>query len=411
MRKPEDAATIERELRAVDAALEGAALADDPLERELQELALALRADSPASDPEFAATLERRVSEGFPRVGRAGKRVRGGLRRGASGGAAALPEASRLARLRASLRRHPRRLLPAAGVLASALLALALVAGLNGDEGGSTGSGGGVADAPSAAPEQRSLGAPEAGADSTMIAPPQPVPPGDGGFDPGARERRIERSARLGLAAPADELDRVAEGITAVTERQRGFVLSSSFTSGEDEPSGGSFELRIPAGRLRDALRELGGLASVRSRTQSGQDVTRPYVTAADRLTEVRADRRGLLRRLERADSDRQAEAIRRRLTLVTGEIRALRSQLRDLRLRTAYAAVSVSLEQSGDDSGASGGSGTGDALDDALGSLAASLNFALRALGVLLPLALAGLVAWFAVRAILRRRRESALA
>ena len=55
MTNPEDTATIERDLRAVDAVLSGAAPAhEDPLARELQELALALKADTPVPDRTFA---------------------------------------------------------------------------------------------------------------------------------------------------------------------------------------------------------------------------------------------------------------------------------------------------------------------------------------------------------------------
>ena len=76
---------------------------------------------------------------------------------------------------------------------------------------------------------------------------------------------------------------RVADQITSVTNRHGGFVLSSSLSTG-DEGAGGDFELRIPSNRLRPALRDLSALATVRSQSQSGRDVTREHVTARDRL-------------------------------------------------------------------------------------------------------------------------------
>ena len=147
----------------------------------------------------------------------------------------------------------------------------------------------------------------------------------------------------------------------------------------------------------------------MRSRSQSGQDITRQYVSGRDRLDAARAERRELLRRLERATTDAQAEAIRRRLDLTAAEIRGLRGTLRDLRLRTDYAALSVSLTEENGDEG-SGQGGTGAALDDALGSLSESLNIALRVLGVALPLGLVALLGWLAARTFRRRRRQSAL-
>jgi hypothetical protein len=189
-------------------------------------------------------------------------------------------------------------------------------------------------------------------------------------------------------------------------------VLRSSVSSG-DGANGGSYDLRIPASRLQPALRDLAALGEVRSRSQTGQDVTREFVSARDRLEAARAERKSLLRRLENAISDTQAEAIRRRLDLNASEIRGLRSQLRDLRLRTNYVAVSVSLVEEGaerDEPGPLGGS-TGDALDDALGSLVGAFNLVLRALGVVIPLGLIAVATWLATRLVRRRRREAALA
>jgi hypothetical protein len=116
---------------------------------------------------------------------------------------------------------------------------------------------------------------------------------------------------------------------------------------------------------------------------------------------------RSLLRRLERADTDREASALRRQLTLVAGVVRSLRRQLDELGERTDYARVSVTLT---DESWDGSGDGIGAALEDALASLGADVGLAIRALGVLLPRALVAALAWLAVSTFGRRRRESAL-
>lgn len=256
-----------------------------------------------------------------------------------------------------------------------------------------------------AAPELQAV----PGAGSTQAI--APAPPG-GGFAPRERARKIERSIGLELEAAADELARVADQVTAVTNRHGGFVLSSSLSTGDDR-AGGDFELRIPSNRLRPALRDLTGLATVRSQSQSGRDVTREHVTAMDRLQSARAERRSLLRRLEQADTDEEAEAIRRRLDLVAGEINGLRAQLRDLRLRTDYAVVTVALLASKNGSSEEGGAGGtfDDALGDAGDLLLGTAGILIRILALLLPLALIGLLLWLAAGPLRRRRRESALA
>ena len=191
-------------------------------------------------------------------------------------------------------------------------------------------------------------------------------------------------------------------------------MLESSLTTGDQGTTGGDFELRVPADRLQAALRDLSELGEVRGRTQAGQDVTRAFVGAGDRLEAAQAQRRGLLTRLEQAQTDTEAESIRRQLDLNAIEISGLRVNLRDLRLRTDYATVDLALESDESAGGAASGSprdGLGGALDDALGSLSASLELLVRGLGIGIPLLLAACALLLGARTTQRRRRERALA
>ena len=344
---------------------------------------------------EFERDLRARLEAGFPPApGSARARL-----------ASALPR----------FRRGTRRALPALATVTAILVPLVLVVTLAGSPGtgggdddsgaGDSGGGGGAVAEPVPIPPESAQDRAAAGGTSALRAQP--------GFVPGERARKIERTISLELESPADELARVADEITAVTGRFGGFVLSSSVSTGEDG-SGGDFELRIPSERLQPALRELSSLATVRSQEQSGRDVTREQVTAQDRLQAARAERASLLRRLEQAATDDEAEALRRRLDLVAGEINGLRGQLRDLRLRTDYAVVNVSLQPSGQDSdGGSGGAGASfdDAVGDAGDLLVGTAGVLIRILALALPLALIGLIGWLVARIFRRRRRESVLA
>jgi Domain of unknown function (DUF4349) len=390
MTHPDDStATIERDLQAVDAALRaGAADHDDPLAREVQELALALRADAPRADAAFADTLRSRVREGFPpEPGSA--RARAGAARSSLGGVVSgLPS--------------PRRMLPAAAAFVTVVL-IAIGLGsvdLNRSDSDDGGAGGSAAPAPG-------VGSSEA---ARSAAPPVPLAQLHN-FAPGRRNRRVERSISMTLEAPDEEIPTLAQQVTQVTTRSGGFVLSSSLDS-DDEGANGIFELRIPVGRLRAALADLAGLATVRSQSQSGRDVTRRHVTVRDRLDSARAERRSLLRRLEVAETDEEAESIRRRLDLVAGEINGLRALLRDLRLRTDYAVVNVDLAGTDDESGSGGAAGSfDDAMDDAGDLLVGLAGALIRIMAIALPLGLIAAIGWGAARTLRRRRRESVLA
>lgn len=403
----EERERAEATLAIVDAALEaGHPIGErDDRERELGQIALTLRAGAPQPSAGFAADLEERVWAGFEEDRPEGS-------------------ASSDRRERSSRRPAKRWLRPldrtAAGAVAAAAVALVVAVGLLSAGGNGTREGtvpqfsGGGSAAPRTAPEEGlEPYSGESDVQDQVLSDDAAAPEEGGslpGFAPSQAQRRIERTASLTLAAPEDRIDAISENIVAATARHRGFLVSSSTFSGEDEAAGGSFDLRVPVEELRATLSELAALGTVRAQSQTGEDLTEPVATAADRLDGARADRRGLLRRLERAETDRQARALRRQLDLVSGEIRGLRGQLEALEERTDYARVSVTLTDESS-SGATGTpSSTESALDDAVGSLLAAFNFSLRALGVLVPLAVAGGLAWLAFAAVRRRRREAVL-
>jgi hypothetical protein len=389
--RPEpDPARVEATLGAIDAALETDRInAVDLEERRLQELALGLRAEAAVPRREFTERMDERVGAGFssPR-----------------------PQPPK----RVALGRLPRPSLPALAGAASVLAALAVAISLTasqGDGGGAADDGAATGAAPPAIQEEPAPGGAEKAGTSGVIRNSTGPP---GSFDLGraagrplarAENRRVERSAKLALAAPGDELQDVAEGIAAVVDRHDGFLLSSSLTTGEDA-GGGTFELRVPVEELDATLADLSGLATVRGLTQSADDRTAGFVERQDTLEDAEAKLEELQSQLAVAETFDERQAIR-------AEIRSTRDQIKDagralerIRTQTSFTTITVTLEE-GDDTG----SGLGGALDDATGLFEDVLGVAVRALGVLVPLALIVLLGWAAGQSIRRRRRESALA
>ncbi|HEV3378248.1 MAG TPA: hypothetical protein VG126_13315, partial [Thermoleophilaceae bacterium] len=140
---PDNTATIERDLAAVDDALRtDAADHDDPFVRELQELGLVLRAEAAEPDAEFAEALGERMRQGFPP---APGSVRALRREARSELAAARAWPARAVRRLPS----PRRMLPAAGALLTVAVFVVAVSSVDfnrsDDEGGEGGGGGSVA--------------------------------------------------------------------------------------------------------------------------------------------------------------------------------------------------------------------------------------------------------------------------
>ena len=389
----------ETTLILIDTALaSGSASALDPEERRLQELVLAVRDDAPSPDPDFALRMDARVAAGFPRH-----------------------RADRGARIRSLFATRPP--LAAMGAVATVLIALVVV--LSTQTGGNstntaaipatTGAGASSSASEGAASSQaqRTPAAPAAKAapgitssDSVAVPAPSPVPPTNGFV--GGTSRKVERSASLVLAPAKDKLSDVGDQVVAVTDRYRGIVMRSSVTDANDASAGGSFDLRIPVGNLRPALRDLSALADVQSRTENADDVTASFVTAKTRLQELQAERHGLLKRLANAQSDQQAAAIRARIHVVNAQIQAQMTELQALKRRTGYATVSVTLQPK--QSGSGGGTGIGKGARDLRDSLVGAANIALRVLGVALPIGLVLALLWAGGGWFTRRRREAVL-
>lgn len=386
---------------------------------------IALKFFGGLSNGEIGRALGRRMEAGFPRESRFGAfaaaagRVR---ERGARAGTSVRGLGDRASGVGRAISRKlaGRRPLPVLAGVASAVLALAVtVALLTGDRrDGGTGApvpaplseprdGTSAQETPPGAARRAQPEASQAapGDDAVGIVPPQPPPTG---IAPGERERRVEHGASLTLKVPGDRLEPAAGRIATIAARHKGFVLSSSLTTGEDaETRGGSFDIRVPVAALRETLADLARVGTVRSLTQTGEDRTQPYVSARERLRTARAERRGLLRRLERADTDREAEAIRRRLRIVSQQIRSARAEVRDLSERTAFAAIAVTLE-AGPPEETRGTLGA--ATDDAIDTLAGALGLTIRALAILIPITLLTALALLAAATIRRRRREGIL-
>jgi Domain of unknown function (DUF4349) len=352
------------ELEAVDNALAGRYVA--PEHGELAELALLLREDRPQPDPAWATQLDRRVEAGFP---------------------------ARPRKRRVWLRKAAPALAIAACLL-PIVVGAALIDGsddmesLSGDAGGA-----------SAGEEAASGGAEPALQDSAGRA---------GGGDPSSdrrRERAQRRWASLTLATPRREIDSVATRVGDVAADLGGFVQSSTISSNE----GGSLELRVPSARLDTAIERLSRLGRMRELSRQSVDITSNVVSARERLSDARAERKSLLVQLANAVTVNETESIRARLEIVSREIAGARRALRRVNNEANFANVSVALvpRAGGEDEGAWT---PGDAFDDAVRVLEVAAGVVVIAAAVLMPFALVWLLGWLARRAVVRRRRERAL-
>jgi hypothetical protein len=398
---------VDHGLRELDAALAGEPSADP-------DLAL-LVADVDASRPEpsaaFLASLDARVHAGFPREAQTPRR----------GGAE--PWHARI--------RRPQILVPSIGGTLAAALVVVVIAGSGGSSGssdsassagssaateaggGGTSAAGAAAQHDSAAPAAKSAPGPQAAvqtspstSSSSSSAPAPSAPPAAT-----TAPRKVQRAAELTLTPAPGDVQDTADGVVRETQAAGGYVQQSSIAT-RDGGGEASFTLRIPSARLDETLGRLSKLAHVGALNQSATDITAQTASAADQLSDARAERRALLRALGRATTDRQIASLRARLRDNGSEIARRKGALDAQRRRADLATVAVSIEGTGaakrDDGG--GAWTPRDALHDAGRVLEVAGGVALIALAVLAPLAVLAALALLAGRTLRRHRRETAL-
>jgi hypothetical protein len=382
-REPTLDPAAEAELQALEAALAG----DPAAEPVLAVLVRDVRAEAPTMAPAFRARLDNRVERGFERP---------------------------LPRRRFALRP----MIPALGVagcVVAGIVAIALTAGGGSNDGSSSSSSGGGAIAtqsgpvaPEAADSAKRSSGSSAGSSggagsSSALAPPPAA-------STSTRQRRVERSTRLELTTT--DVQKATDGVVRATQAAGGFVQSSQVSTG-DGRSTASFVLRVPTGKLDDALARLSKLGHVKSLQQSADDITGAYDGASGRLTEARAARRGLLRALGNATTAEQVSSLRARIADNRRELQRYQREFNAVRNRANLATVGVEVTGAARKQAAAPSHGSwtpGDAAHDAVRVLEVSAGVALIALAVLVPLTLVGAAGGFAAVAVRRRRREAAL-
>ncbi|MCB0862576.1 MAG: DUF4349 domain-containing protein [Solirubrobacterales bacterium] len=406
---------------------------DFGLDRELSDLALALRENRPTPEPEFVETLDQAVADHFPpqwadeaALGKQGK-----------GGIGTLGE-----RFRRWLAGN-RTVIPAFAGMAGVLFIVTVIAVNAGNSGSGLDGGGsdssGTSDVATVATEEPASGgasAPTAGdasadmsvvpesADSsgainssTGASETQAIPPAmlDKVQPAGkslSQNRGVAKEAEITLGTDPEGVQDVANRVVEVTDDHHGIVMKSNVVDGKEGTAGASFSLLIPSGQIEKAVADLSGIADLKSRSQELTDITAPTNRAEDNIADSKAKIKSLLGELEITyDEDDRAE-IERKIRFERQEKEYYETRLNRLERRADYTPVDLRVETGGD--GASGddssGWGLGDAVDDAGKMLGVAAGVTVIALAVAIPIGIVVLIALALNRAWVRRSRRRVL-
>ncbi len=396
----------ERELAAVDRALAG-----EPVDSDLDgwaELTALLAAERPEPRESWSAGLDERAAARFEDGG------------GSSGRARDLA-----ARVRELL---PRRLAPPVAALAT-LVIVAVVAASTLELGG-TGDGDSTSSLDSGSATSTTSASGDSAAETAPIPPNAQAASGaDGSSDldsagaggvafqaqrngkiaPGKDRRQVERDVTLALSARPDDVADASDEAIAITRSLDGIVASSQLDQA-GRRSRATLQLVLPTRNLDAALDRLTKIANVNSLNESTVDITRPFVSAKDRLADARAERKQLLRALGNAAGDTEAEALRKQIKSARRRISRARSSFENIARRARLSDLSLTI--SGDPGAATSDDGRtlGGWLDDALSVLRDLAGILLITAVIVVPLGLIAALIWLAATTFRHRRREAAL-
>ena len=348
-----------------------------------------VRATAPSPSLEFTSRMDRAVESGFARDARERETRRWSL------------------------------WAPAAALACTALVAV--VVGLASLDTGDDEQGG-MVDGSAMQSEPAPARSGDEGGSAAAPPPAESVAPADGQYlrefgSGGNRRARgrdgngvVERRTALELETGADAFDDDADEILRIAD-DTGSIVQSSRVSERDGKAFARYDLRVPSSRLDQTLADLTRVAHVTSRSSSSEDITRAYVSATDRLDDARAERDALLKALEKADTDVEAEAIRRQIALARSRIAIAQRDVEALERRADRTKVTITLRSTGKRAEDDGGAWTpGDALNDAARILEVATGVVVVTAAALLPVAILALLAALAARTVRRRRREAAL-
>ena len=220
---------------------------------------------------------------------------------------------------------------------------------------------------------------------------------------------RVIQTALLGISVERGHFEETVSQARTIGTGLAGYVTSSSASQGSGSRLvRGTLVLRVPEAAYGQAMMQLTKLGRVRSREETGQDVSGEFVDLEARQRHLEAVEAQLLGFLKRTETIPEALTVQRRLDDVQLQLEEVRGRLAYLDDQSAFATITLQLTERGVPAGPGGGGGwsIGDAWSAAADGLTKIVGGVLVALVVAGPILLVLALAWLVGRIVLRRRR-----
>lgn len=154
----------------------------------------------------------------------------------------------------------------------------------------------------------------------------------------------------VSLQIVVDDTTATADRITQLAEGMGGFVVSLNMYEsyyGTQGQLGRAVEMtiRVPSGRLNEALSQLKGMAvEVKGESRSSQDVTADYVDLQSRLANLEAAEQQLQSIMDEATKTEDVLSVYNQLVYVREQIEVIKGQMKYYEESAALSSISISL-------------------------------------------------------------------
>ena len=203
-------------------------------------------------------------------------------------------------------------------------------------------------------------------------------------------------------------------GVNAAVASLGGYVENSStdLGTGSKYNRNATYTVRIPADKLDAFLEAAGENGTVTSITEEQKNVTLEYVDLESRISAFKTARDSLTKLLEKAESLENILAIQERLSEVNYEIESYTAQLRVLANRVSYSTVTMHIwevERVTEEEPSLWSQIKNrflDNLDDLVDGLRNAVVDIVGGLPIILPVAVAAVIAILIIRKLIKKRR-----
>ena len=223
---------------------------------------------------------------------------------------------------------------------------------------------------------------------------------------------KVIKTANLRVEVGKNGFRSAFDRAASVAARYTGYVASSSEATVDEKASEGTLTIRVPADQFDAARRDLAGLGKVEHQELGGQDVTAQIVDYDARIRSLQAQEGALATLLGRARSVGEVLEVQGQLFNVRQQIEQLQAERSNLDAQAAMATITATVFEPGAVAAKPGpepATGLARSWERAWDAALAVIGGMVIVMGVLVPLALLGLVAWGIWRLSAGRRRTPA--